>query len=60
VALIGATRTKSGLCVRCVLDEAKYIKGLEVSEKDFSSISLTPDDFHGEWNYTINPNKHKL
>jgi hypothetical protein len=42
------------------LDESAYEKGLEVSETDFASISITHDDFHGEWNYTINPNKEKL
>jgi hypothetical protein len=60
VSLIGATKTEKGLCVRCVLDEATYVKGLGVSEDEFSLISLTPAKFHGEWNYTINPNKEKL
>ncbi len=59
VSLIGATRTEKGLCVRCVLDESLYEKGLEVSEADFSSINITFDDFHGEWNYTISPNTQK-
>jgi hypothetical protein len=37
----------------CVLDEATYEKGIEVSEKEFESIEIAKDDFHGEWNYTI-------
>jgi hypothetical protein len=57
VSLIGATKTERGLCVRCVLDESKYEKGLEVSAEEFDSINIVPDDFHGEWNYTIRPNK---
>ncbi|MDR2699930.1 MAG: ISAzo13 family transposase [Nitrososphaerota archaeon] len=60
VALIGATRTEKGLAVRCVLDESMYETGRVVSEEEYSSISTVPDDFHGEWNYTINPNKKKL
>jgi hypothetical protein len=53
VSLIGATKTQSGLCVRCVLDEETYERGLEVSDEEFESISIVEDDFHGEWNYTI-------
>ena len=53
VGLIGATRTMGGLCVRCVLDEETYERGLEVSDEEFDSIVVDEDDFHGEWNYTI-------
>ncbi|MDR0460997.1 MAG: ISAzo13 family transposase [Nitrososphaerota archaeon] len=60
VVLIGATRMERGLCVRCVLDESEYEKGVEVSEEEFGSINIVKDDFHGEWNYTINPIKEKL
>jgi len=60
VALIGGTRTERGLCVRCVLDESMYETGRRVSEEEFSSITIIPDDFHGELNYTIIPNKEKL
>ena len=53
VSLIGATKTEGGLCVRCVLDEETYERGLEVSDEEFDSISIVKDDFHGEWNYAI-------
>jgi len=53
VGLIGATKTEGGLCVRCVLDEKTYERGLEVSDEEFDSISMVKDDFHGEWNYVI-------
>jgi hypothetical protein len=59
VGLIGATKTERGLCVRCVLDEAEYVRGLEVSAEEFDSIKIVKDDFHGEWNYTILPNNQK-
>lgn len=53
VGLIGATKTEGGLCVRCVLDEETYVRGLEVSDEEFDSISIVEDVFHGEWNYAI-------
>ncbi|MCL2292429.1 MAG: ISAzo13 family transposase, partial [Candidatus Bathyarchaeota archaeon] len=60
VVLIGATMMERGFCVRCVLDESECEKGVEVSEEEFGSIDIVKDDFHGEWNYTINPIKEKL
>ncbi len=55
VSLIGATTTTTGLTVRCELDEAKYPKGIVVSEQQMQAISITRSEFHGEWNYTIHP-----
>ena len=56
LALIGATKTQKGLAVACVLDDASYEIGLKISDDVFSSINITCDNFHGEWNYTISPN----
>jgi len=56
VSLIGATTTSTGLTVTCVLDEADYQRGIKVSEEEFATISITNDDFHGEWNYSISNN----
>jgi hypothetical protein len=56
VNLIGSTKTEKGLSVRCVLDEDTYEKGTEISDKQFESINILRNDFHGEWNYTIKPN----
>jgi hypothetical protein len=50
VNLIGATRTEKGLSIRCVLDEAIYEKGVEVTNKGLESINIIKDDFHGELN----------
>lgn len=55
ISLIAATRTRKGLVVKCKLDENKYPKGIKVSDEDLSSVNIEHDDFHGEWNYTINP-----
>ena len=55
VELIGATTTKAGLTVECVLDEATYETGIKVSDAEMASLNITGDDFHPEWNYTIKP-----
>ena len=55
VQLIGATTTKTGLKVRCELDETFYPKGVEVTEADMAAVNIRRHEFHGEWNYTISP-----
>ena len=55
VNLIGATRTGTGLRVRCVLDTGLYPPKISVSDEQMASIDLLPDDFHGDWNYAIKP-----
>jgi transposase len=55
VDLIGKTRTKTGLTVKCVLDESKYEPGRKVSEGEMKSLNIKRSDFHSEWNYTIFP-----
>jgi len=57
VSLIGATTTENGLKVDCVIDEWQYERGVEVSDEEFNSIVIKPHKFHGEWNYTISPQK---
>jgi hypothetical protein len=55
VQLIAATTTTTGLRVRAELDKNKYPKGIKISDATFATILLTRHDFHGDWNYTINP-----
>jgi hypothetical protein len=57
VQLIGATKTKKGLTVKCQLDENQYTKGIVITDEQFKKINLTKNEFHGEWNYTIKPNE---
>jgi transposase len=57
VQLIGATKTKKGLTVKCRLDQNQYQKGIVVSDEQFRKINLTKDAFHGEWNYCIKSNE---
>lgn len=56
VNLISATTTKTGLKVLCRLDENDYQKGRKISDKELAKVNLQPDEFHGEWNYTIKNN----
>ncbi len=53
--LIAATTTDAGLTVQCQLDTNTYPTGLKVSDEEMAALSLQPDLFHGEWNYTILP-----
>ena len=59
VALIAATTTQKGLHVRAAIDNAPYEKGIKVTDAEFATIRIIPDDFHGDWNYTIQPRSEK-
>ncbi len=55
VELIAATKTKTGLTVRCELDTNSYAKGIKVSDAEMAALNIKGDAFHPEWNYTISP-----
>ena len=55
VELIAATTTTTGLKVHCELDPRSYPKGIKVTDDEISSLNITGDKFHPEWNYTIAP-----
>ena len=57
VNLIGSTKTKEGLKIRCELDAKNYPKGIKVSDAQLEKVKLKKHKFHGDWNYTIHPNK---
>lgn len=57
VNLIGNTKTSAGLHVEAALDVHTYTKGIKVSDAKFDEVQLKRDRFHGEWNYTIKPNR---
>ena len=60
VDLISATTTKTGLTVRCELDENTYLKGTVVSDQEMAELNITRDAFHGEWNYTVHPDQQSV
>ena len=59
VSLIGAVWTETGLRVRAEIDAGKYPKGRKMTRDEMAWIQLQPDPFHGDWNYTIMPHRHK-
>ena len=55
VDLIAATTTKTGLTVRCELDENSYPKAIRVTDAEMATLNIETDEWHPEWNYTIHP-----
>jgi hypothetical protein len=55
VKLIAGTRTSTGLKVHCILDRRHYPKEVRITDEQMATIRLTPDSFHGDWNYSISP-----
>lgn len=55
VELIAATTTTTGLTVACEIDDTEYPKGIKVTGAEMDGLSITRDNFHPEWNYTISP-----
>jgi hypothetical protein len=55
VNLIAQTTTAKGLRVTCRLDRRKYPTGRKVTAEEMKQVNISPDKFHGEWNYVIQP-----
>jgi transposase len=55
IELISHTTTTQGLTVTAVKDSNCYPTGIKVSDEDLASLSIVRDPFHGDWNYTIQP-----
>ena len=55
VQLIAATTTKTGLKVRCEIDPNTYPAGIKIADAELARVNLHRHEFHGDWNYTINP-----
>ncbi|MEK7839143.1 MAG: ISAzo13 family transposase, partial [candidate division NC10 bacterium] len=55
VRLISGTTTAKGLAVSCRLDRRKYPSGRTVTDEEMKMLRITPQAFHGEWNYVIRP-----
>ena len=60
VKLIANTTTSKGLSVTCRLDRRKYPPGIKISDEEMQAVNITPNSFHGEWNYSINPKSSEL
>jgi Rhodopirellula transposase DDE domain len=55
VNLIARTTTAKGLTVKCRLDRRQYPVGRRVSDEEMKKVNLHRNQFHGEWNYKIQP-----
>jgi transposase len=55
VNLIGQTTTAAGLRVHAELDDNDYRPGIKISDEMLADLALERDDFHGEWNYRLEP-----
>jgi hypothetical protein len=51
---IAATKTRTGLDVYARLEDNEYPK-VDVTDAQLAAVNITRDQFHPEWNYTINP-----
>ena len=56
VQLIGSTKTDRGLRIRAEVDENEYPTKEVVTQEQLARVRLRPAEFHGEWNYAIQPN----
>jgi len=55
IELISHTKTEEGLTVTAVKDANSYPIGIKVSDEEMDMLNITRDPFHGDWNYTIQP-----
>ena len=55
VALIGHTRTATGLRVKARLDKRRYRTGVVVTRAEMQQLALHRHPFHGDWNYELRP-----
>ena len=58
INLIGATRTRSGLKVKAVLDSNEYETGVTISDEEMQQLRIRRHKTHPEWNYTLSPRVH--
>jgi hypothetical protein len=55
VNLIGATKTKSGLQVKAILDTNEYETGVKVTKSQMEELRIRRHKTHPDWNYTLEP-----
>jgi len=55
VNLIGATKTKTGLRVKAVLDTNEYETGVKVTKSQMAELCIRRHKTHPDWNYTLQP-----
>jgi Rhodopirellula transposase DDE domain len=53
INLIGATRTRSGLRVKAVLDTKRHQTGVKISAEQIEKLRIRCHKIHPAWNYTL-------
>ena len=54
IELISATTTETGLSIQAAHDPNWYPTGVRITDAELAAVPLSPHDWHGDWNYTIN------
>jgi len=57
VNLIANTTTRTGLIVKAALDTNRYPDKIKVTDEQLGRVRIKPNEFHGEWNYTLLPRR---
>jgi transposase len=60
IELISHTTTNEGLSVTAIKDSNTYPTGIKVTDEEIKALHLIRDAFHGEWNYTFQPQASAL
>ena len=55
IALISNAGTSKGLSIQAEIDSAMYETGKKVSDAELAAINIQCCDFHGDWNYSMQP-----
>ena len=58
INLISNTTNRGGLVVRARLDKRRYPIGKKIRAKEFATINIEPERWHGDWNYVIRPREN--
>ena len=59
IELLSHTTTTKGLTVCAVVDQNIYPIGVKVTDEEMEKLNILRDAFHGDWNYTIRPQKKR-
>ena len=59
VKLIGQTRTRTGLRVKCTLTTKRYDIGIKITDKEMAQLNLHKHAVLPDWNYTLCPRNNR-
>ena len=55
VNLIAATTTNTWLKIYARLDDQTHERGIDITDEQLAAVHITRHEFHGDWNYTVDP-----